>query len=131
MSTLREQMDDDLDIFLNTDDHAESMSMTPHGSATSFPFVGLRSGGQPTAGGNLSLGSSSSERILCRRSVLRAGFATVLGTARDPQPNDRVTMGDQVLTLTTRPELEGEGSDACWISGTIATLDALSAIRRT
>jgi hypothetical protein len=128
---LRDQANIDLDLFLNTDDFAELMVCRPRGGTETFSFTGLRSGNQPTAGGDTYHGSSSLQRILCRRSVMRAGYEAVEGTARDPQPGDQIDVDGMIITLHVHPETEGATSDACWLTGTVSTLDALSVARRT
>jgi hypothetical protein len=128
--TLRDQMNADLsEVFLNTDDHAEAATYLPRGVAPGFPCVVLRSDAPPGMGGDPAWGSSAQVRLLADLTVLRAGILAQEGVARDPAEGDRLTLGTQTITLQA-PELEAAASTAVTLVGTIASLHALTAVRR-
>jgi hypothetical protein len=128
--SLRDQMNIDLvEVFLNTDDHAEAGTYLPRGVAPGFTCVVLRSDAPPSLGGEPTHGSSSTVRLLANLVELRAGILAQEGVARDPAEGDRIELGTTTITLQA-PELEAADSHAVTLTGTIATLHALTAARR-
>lgn len=127
--TLRDQLDDDLSVFLNTDDFAEAAKFQPRGVAPGFDIVVLRGDAQPNVSGDPVRGPSQVVRLLADLAVIRAGIAALEGTARDPVEGDRVVVGADIVTLQA-PEREASDSNAVHLFGTIATVTALTALRR-
>jgi hypothetical protein len=128
--SLRDQMNADLvDVFLNVDDHAEAGMYLPRGVAPGFPCTVLRSDAPPSNAGDPAWGSNATVRLLANLAELRAGILAAEGFARDPAEGDRIVLGSQTVTLQA-PELEAADSQAVMLTGTIATLNALTAARR-
>lgn len=122
---LHEQMNDDLDLFLDADGPGESCQFLPRGQEPGFPAVVLRGDGIPSSGGDLVQASTATPRFLLRLSVVHAGILLREGQARDPGPGDQLRFSSHTATVSGW-EPEADASDAVWIYTSIATLTTFS-----
>lgn len=118
-----------VDVFLNTDDHAEAGTYQPRGVTPGFPCTVLRSDAPPSLGGDVAFASTATVRMLANLVELRAGILAAEGVARDPSEGDRIVLGTQAITVQTA-EPEAADSQSVMLTGTIASLNALTAVRR-
>lgn len=127
---LTEQMNDDLDLFLDEDGMAEACTFKPKGQGTGGPASVIRGDAPPSPAGDPVLSSSATVRFMGRLSVLRAIILAQEGEPRNPAAGDVLEFADHTATVLSR-EPEGDASDACWLVCSIATIDAFTTGRRS
>jgi hypothetical protein len=128
---LRDQMTRDLTrTFLRPTDFAEAGTFLPRGAGPGFACIVVRDDAPAApASGEVTQGQSETVRLLGILSALRAGILAQELAARDPAEGDQITLGTQTVTLQTIT-LEGGGSDAVALTGTIAGITTFTTGRK-
>lgn len=122
--TFQDDLADDVDnVFLNTSEYAVSATFKAKGDATGFAVSVVFGDPDPSTiqviEGNKSTRSS---RILVDRTVIRAGIAAALGTARDPLRGDELIVASGADAGTWRvQEASPDLGDAIVLDARLST----------